>query len=175
MRRLLLFRHSHAGRAEPGGSDFDRGLSERGRADAACIGTYLARHDLAPDHALVSPAVRAQQSWTIAAAQLRTKPANRTERSIYNAEPAALLGSVAQTPSAAQLLMLVGHNPGLHELALLLIAAGDIDMRERLREELPTSGLAVIDFALTDWSAIGPDSGRLERFVTPDTLESAAL
>ena len=56
----------------------------------------------------------------------------------------------------------------------MLIASGDIDARERLREKLPTSGLVIIDFAFDDWSELHPQSGRLERFVSPKTLEAAA-
>jgi phosphohistidine phosphatase len=67
---------------------------------------------------------------------------------------------------------MVGHNPGLHELAMLLVATGDIDIRERLRENFPTSGIAMIDFALESWSALHPRSGRLERFVSPKEIDS---
>jgi phosphohistidine phosphatase len=67
----------------------------------------------------------------------------------------------------------IGHNPGMHELALMLIASGDVETRERLREKLPTCGLAVIDFAIDDWGLLHPRSGRLERFVTPKSLENA--
>ena len=78
---------------------------------------------------------------------------------------------IKDAPAAAHSLLIVGHNPGLHELALLLIASGDVDTRERLREELPTSGLVVIDFAFDDWSRLHPRCGRLERFVSPKSLE----
>jgi phosphohistidine phosphatase len=70
--------------------------------------------------------------------------------------------------------MVIGHNPGLHDLALMLVAAGDVDARELLREKLPTSGLVIIDFAFDNWSKLHPQSGRLERFVSPRSLESAA-
>ena len=70
-------------------------------------------------------------------------------------------------------LLVVGHNPGLHETARLLIASGDVEARERLNEGLPTSGLAVIDFAGRDWEKLHPHSGRLERFVTPRLLKAA--
>jgi phosphohistidine phosphatase len=56
----------------------------------------------------------------------------------------------------------------------MLIASGDIETRERLREKLPTSGLAIIDFPFDDWSKLHPQSGRLERFVSPKSLEAAA-
>jgi phosphohistidine phosphatase len=67
----------------------------------------------------------------------------------------------------------VGHNPGLQEVATALIASGDLEDRERLREKLPTGGLVVIDFAIADWSKLHPRSGRLERFVVPRMLEAA--
>ena len=70
--------------------------------------------------------------------------------------------------------MVIGHNPGLHELALMLVASGDIDAREWLREKLPTSGLVIIDFAFDNWSKLHPQSGRLERFVSPKSLEATA-
>jgi phosphohistidine phosphatase len=68
---------------------------------------------------------------------------------------------------------MVGHNPGLHEFAVLLIAAGDVDERERLREKLPTAGLVVIDFAIDAWSALHREGGRLDRFVVPGALDTA--
>jgi len=68
----------------------------------------------------------------------------------------------------------IGHNPGLHELARLLIASGDIEAREQLTEKLPTSGLVIIDFAVDSWARLHPHSGRLERFVTPQSLEADA-
>ena len=70
--------------------------------------------------------------------------------------------------------LVIGHNPGLHELALMLVASGDIETRERLREKLPTSGLVIIDFTFEDWGKLHPRSGRLERFITPKSLDAAA-
>ena len=77
-------------------------------------------------------------------------------------------------PRTAHTLLLLGHNPGLHELALMLIASGDVEARERLREKLPTAGLVIVDFAFDDWVRLHPHSGRLERFVSPKSLEAAA-
>ena len=71
-----------------------------------------------------------------------------------------------------QTLLVIGHNPGLHELAGLLIASGDVQTRERLSEKLPTSGLVIVDFAIDEWARLHPHSGRLERFVTPKSLET---
>jgi phosphohistidine phosphatase len=80
---------------------------------------------------------------------------------------------VKATDPAVGALMVIGHNPGLHELARLLIASGDVEARERLNEGLPTSALAVIDFPGKDWRKVHPHGGRLERFVSPRSLAAA--
>jgi phosphohistidine phosphatase len=175
MRRLLLLRHAKADRLQPGTRDHARGLTEPGRADAARIGLYLARHELLPDLACISPSARTLETWALAAAALRPTPPPRTEPRLYDATAQTLFKLVAEIPADSRAVMLVGHNPGLHEFALMLIASGDIDTRERLREELPTTGLAVIDFAFDDWSRLHGHAGRLERFVTPRSLEWNAM
>jgi len=78
-----------------------------------------------------------------------------------------------ETSPSARTLLVVGHNPGLQDAARLLIASGDVEARERLNEALPTSGLAVIDFAGNDWKKLHPRGGRLERFITPRLLKAA--
>jgi phosphohistidine phosphatase len=166
MRRLLLLRHAKTERAQPGERDRDRKLTKRGRDDAPLIGAYMARHDLVPDLALVSPATRAQETWVLVADCFAEAPKTVSEERIYNADPQKLVDVLAETDGAKS-LVLVGHNPGLHDLAVQLIASGDVEARERIAEGLPTSGLIVIDLAFDDWSRLHPHSGRLERFVSP--------
>lgn len=174
MRRLYLFRHAKAEGSEPGMEDRSRSLVERGRRDAGRIGAYMAAHALVPDRVVLSPAARTQETWKYMANAMRPAPGAMTQEAIYDATPHQVLGVIMDTPSTAHALMIVGHNPSLHEVALMLIASGDIDARERLREKLPTAGLVIIDFAFDDWSKLHPQSGRLERFVTPKALETAA-
>ena len=166
MRRLMLLRHAKTERAEPGARDRDRTLTKRGRTDAQAIGAYMARHGLVPDLALVSPATRAQETWTLAADYFAKPPKAVDEERIYNASADNLLALIGETGRARSLL-LVGHNPGFHDLAVALIASGDAVTRERLNEKLPTAGLVVIDLAFDDWALLHPHSGRLERFVSP--------
>jgi len=80
---------------------------------------------------------------------------------------------VKETGPKVRTLLVLGHNPGLHEAARLLIASGDVEARERLNEGLPTAGLVVIDFAGKDWSKLHPRGGRIERFVSPRLLAEA--
>ncbi len=172
MRRLLLLRHGKTERAEPGERDRDRKLTKRGRADAPTIGAYMARHGLVPELAIVSPAARAQETWALLAAAFAKAPRVINDERIYNANPENLIGVIAETRGAKSVLV-VGHNPGLHDLAVQLIAAGEVETREQLNENLPTSGLVVIDLAFDDWSRLHPHAGRLERFVSPRLIAAA--
>jgi phosphohistidine phosphatase len=174
MRRLLLLRHSKADRSQPGEPDTGRTLAERGRKDAAHIGSYMAKHALTPDRVLVSPAIRTQETWTCASGAFRPAPEASTVERLYDATAHTILAIVKDVPAGAHSVLVIGHNPGLHELALMLMASGDIEAREQLAEKLPTSGLIALDFAVDAWSELHPHSGRLERFVTPKSLETGS-
>ncbi len=171
--RLILLRHAKSEKAEAGMGDHERRLNARGRDDAPLIGAYMARHGLVPDCAVVSTAARTRETWERVAAALAGRPRVIYEDRLYEARPEAMLAVVKESGPAVRTLLLVGHNPGLHELARLLIASGDVEARERLNEGLPTSGLAVIDFAGRDWRKVHPHGGRLERFVSPRSLAAA--
>jgi phosphohistidine phosphatase len=172
MRRLILLRHAKTERAEPGERDRARKLTKRGRTDAATIGAYMAHHGMVPDLALVSPARRTQETWELVAAAFAKAPRHVNEDRIYNAGTDGLMELIRETRGAPSLLV-VGHNPGLHDVAMQLIAAGDIEMRQSLSEKLPTSGLVVIELAMDAWSRLHRQSGKLDRFVTPRLLAAA--
>jgi phosphohistidine phosphatase len=123
---------------------------------------------------LCSTARRARATFELVAAEWPAGPAAAYVERIYDATPRTLIEVIRAGEPAAQSLLLVGHNPGLHDVATELVASGDPDDRERLREKLPTGGLVVIDFAIAEWSALHARSGRLERFVVPRMLETAA-
>jgi phosphohistidine phosphatase len=160
MRRLMLLRHAKTERAEPGERDRDRRLTKRGRADAPVIGAYMARHGLTPDLAIVSPARRAQETWTLLAAAFAKAPRVAEEERIYNANTDSLIEVIGET-RAARSLLIVGHNPGLHDLAVQLIASGNVEPRQQVAEKLPTSGLVVGDLA-------GDDTPGALRHAAPD-------
>lgn len=145
MERLIILRHGKAERGSASGEDFDRALTERGREDAAAIGRWLAMTGALPDVALVSSAVRAVQTYE-AARRSFPKTEVRMRRDLYLARPEQLLR--AAWAEAAATVMLVGHNPGLHDLALKLAnggGAGSADLA-RLHEGYPTSAAAVFRF-----------------------------
>jgi phosphohistidine phosphatase len=171
--RLMIFRHAKAEKGAPGTRDRDRPLNPRGLKDAARMGAYMAHHALVPHHALISPAKRTRETWAGLVSALPGAVPTFFDDRLYDAGPEQILTVIRETQASIGALIVVGHNPGLHSAARLLIASGDIEARERLNEGLPTSGLAVIDFAGDDWERLHAQSGRLDRFVTPRQLKAA--
>jgi phosphohistidine phosphatase len=178
MRRLLLLRHAKTESDSPSGSDRDRPLAERGVKDAAELGAWIAGEpSLLPDRALISTAVRARETWNIVRQHISGETLPDLAGllpDLYGAAPTQLLALI-RSPAArnARRLMIVGHNPGLHELALGLIGGGDAAGRAALARNLPTSGLVVIDFAVENWDDIAFGGGQLARFVSPKLLKEA--
>jgi phosphohistidine phosphatase len=165
MRRLVIFRHA---KAVPHGAapDFERALAERGLNDAAAAGRYLADEQILPDLALVSPSRRTRQTWERAAPPLGDVPV-RFEEAIYDASAPTLLNMARKAPASVRTLVIVGHNPGMAQLARDLVGHGDRYAFARMKTKYPTSGIAVLDFAVDDWSELAFGGGRLDRFVTP--------
>jgi phosphohistidine phosphatase len=175
MRRLMLLRHAKTENEAPSGRDRDRRLDERGRKDAGEIGNWMGRHPPFADTVMVSPAVRAHQTWDIAWEAMKDHaPPPEVEflPELYGADPAQLLEAIrSAVETDPKHLMLVGHNPGMHELGLALAGSGDEKARKALADNLPTSGLAVFDFAIDDWCDVAFRRGRLVLFVSPKLLK----
>lgn len=167
MRRLIILRHAKAERASPNGRDYDRPLSPLGREDAAKVGAYMAQHRLVPDLALVSAAKRTRETWTLVVAAMSLMPPVKFEERLYNATAETILPAIREAPPQAHSLCVVGHNPGLHQLCLVIVGSGTGETRHGLAEGLPTSGLVVIDLGPEAWDKLQPQQGRLERFVSP--------
>lgn len=176
MRLLILLRHAKTERASLTGRDHDRELDERGQSDAPAMGRYLQQHDLLPDLTLVSSAKRTQQTWDRVAIQFARPAASETLDDLYGASASELLAIARMAGGRASdadltSLMIIAHNPGLHEFALDLIPHEQRESEPDLQDNLPTSGLVVIDFAIDDWNDVTPGQGVLHRFATPRRLK----
>jgi phosphohistidine phosphatase len=162
--QLIVIRHAKAGEAP---RDTDRPLTERGRRDATAIGEWLTQHGLAPDRAVVSPAARAMQTWSSAAARLERAPEPVIDERIYENSMDLLLDIVSETPGDVHCLVLVGHNPSFAALAYRLDDEdGDADARREMRTSFPTAAVAVFDVDAA-WSAVAAGSGKLVAFAAP--------
>ncbi len=172
MLTLCLFRHAKSSWDDPGQTDAERPLNVRGRKAAVAMGRYIAAEGLLPDRILCSTAVRTRETVARAFAGVAGAPDPELIDAIYLAPAERLLDLVRKLPAAAERVMIVGHNPGLQDLALGLVASGTDDAVARLAEKLPTAALVVITFEAASWRVVAPRSGRLKRFITPRDLEA---
>lgn len=168
MKTLLLLRHAKSGWNEPGQDDHDRALTPRGRRAAELVSLYLAQRGDLPSLVLCSTARRALE--TLEPLRHRLGVPFEADRTLYLAESEAILARVAQVDDRENSVLVVGHNPGLHELALQLAAHGDAAARARLREGFPTAALAIVELAIEHWDEVRPRCGTLVELRVPKDL-----
>ncbi len=170
MLTLSLLRHAKSSWADPSQDDFDRPLNERGDEAAPRMGAFMARNRIAPDLILCSAAIRTRQTLAHVLPHLPAKTEVGYEESLYLATAIELLALVRKTKAAVSHLMLVGHDPGMHDLATRLAGSGDPALLSALAAKFPTSGLAVLAFDARAWSGVELGAGRLVLFMTPKRL-----
>lgn len=171
MRTLLLFRHAKSSWDDPELTDHERPLTKRGTRDAVRMGEYIREAGLVPDLVLCSGAVRARATLALTLTALDGAVGEVLhDDALYLAEPTQILKRLAQVDVARNPVMIVGHNPGLHALALALVHAGETRALAQLAQNFPTAGLAVIDFETQSWSDISAATGSLRTFVSPKRL-----
>ncbi|MFD8482372.1 SixA phosphatase family protein [Kitasatospora sp. NPDC059673] len=163
-RRLIVLRHAKAD--WPDVPDELRPLAERGRADAAAAGRWLAAHALVPDRVLCSTAVRTRQTWELAEPALGGAPELVLEPRAYRGEVDELIGLVRELPPVVRTAMLVGHRPQVQELVLALAGERESEPLERLREKFSTAGIAVLAVP-GEWGQLIPGSAELTEFAVP--------
>ena len=172
MLTLSLLRHAKSSWTDPDLDDHDRPLAKRGAKAAPEIAKFMRREELRPTLVLCSTAVRTRATLALLIAGLGPPvPAITYDESLYLASPDAILALLREVPASIQQVLIVGHNPGLHMLALELIGTGERKLLASLAQEFPTAALAVFNFTQSAWNEIKPGTGKLEHFVTPKRLE----
>jgi phosphohistidine phosphatase len=172
MRQLLLLRHAKSSWDDRDLSDHARPLNPRGRQAATAMRAAMETLGLAPDLVLVSTAKRTMQTLEALEPWAET-PLVEPMDSLYLASAATLLKSLQDVAETVRSVLVVGHNPGLHELAMLLVGAhamsfGDENLRQ-LAEGYPSGALA--EFSIPGpWRTLGEGGGRLVRFLSPRDL-----
>ena len=157
MRELILLRHAHAESAAAGQEDLQRPLSATGQAEARAAGEWLREHGLRPDRVLCSDAARTRD--TLAALGDIGAGEVYEDASIYEASPGTL-AALADANRDAERLLLVGHNPGLEQLAALMHSGQTGDYRG-----MPPGGIAVLRLPVD--VNIEPGIATLTRFWWP--------
>jgi phosphohistidine phosphatase len=173
-RRVWLLRHAKSSWSDPSLADRDRPLAARGRRAAKA----MARHAAAlpgglPTLVLCSPARRARETLEPLRERLPEGARVRIEKSLYMASAERLLARLRRLPDAQRDVLLIGHDPGLHELALALARPARTAALARLREKLPSGALVAFELELPSWRALAPATARLARFDRPRDLRGA--
>ena len=168
MKTLSLLRHAKSGWDDPSLSDFARPLNARGRGAARAMGRELRALGLGWDCVLASPAARVTETIDGLAESYGPLAPVYDER-IYLAPLDTLLELVRATDDAHATLLIVGHNPGMERLALLLSRGGAL--HDELALKYPTGALAEIAFPIDHWRDVAESGGTLARFIRPRDLE----
>ncbi len=171
MKTLTLLRHAKSTWDDPVARDFDRPLNGRGRRAAARIGQWLADEGSIFDDVRASPAVRVRQTIEGIEDGLRRPLHPVFDARIYLASAVTLL-DIVQGFGEADRALLIGHNPGLEDLLLLLTPDAD-PLRGEVEIKYPTATLAILDLDVTTWRDVGPGSATLRHFIRPRDLDAS--
>jgi phosphohistidine phosphatase len=162
-RRLYLLRHAKSSWDQPELPDHDRPLAGRGRRATKALRRYLLEHDIAPELVLCSTARRARETLERIEPALGA-PTVRHEPALYAAGARALLDRLRHVPDAVASVMLVGHDPGIEELAETLTGGP-------VASKFPTAALATLELPGASWRDTGPATAKLIAFVSPRDLK----
>jgi phosphohistidine phosphatase len=167
MKTVYLLRHAKSSWEDPNLDDADRPLAPRGREAATRIAAHMRERGIAPQLVICSPALRARQTLeglgnAIGDARVETDPA------IYDAHESDLLEALRKVEPEVESTMMIGHNPSMERLALLLAAEGAL--LDDLRRKYPTGALATLTFEVADWGEVKAGRGELTEFVRPRDL-----
>jgi len=165
VKHLLLVRHAKSSWEHPELGDFDRPLNKRGIRDAPGMGEYLARQDILPDTIVTSPARRARETTDAFAYAMKIPIADiREDGRIYAASVSTLLEVICGWDEAWSSVMMAGHNPGMADIAALLIG-GNIG-------HVPTCAVLELGLDVASWRDVAPGCGALRFRSSPKSINS---
>ena len=168
MHSLYLLRHAKSSWSDPTLPDVERPLSTRGRRDAQRIAEHLLRLGIMPELVLCSTAERTRETLELARPALGAAATVRLEAELYGAAAESLIERLRAVPEGVASVMLIGHNPGLQDLALVLASAGP--EVERLETKFPTAALATLTIPTATWRRLSQADAVLAAYVVPKQL-----
>lgn len=171
MKTLTLLRHAKSGWDDAVQRDFDRPLNAKGRRAAQIVGRHLKRQGSTFDRVVASPALRVQQTLEEVGVGYGGDLAPAWDRRIYLASAATLLDIVRELDEAHGSALLVGHNPGLEDLVLLLVPDAAAGPRGDVEEKYPTASVAELSLPVDSWADARAGAATLTRFTRPRDLD----
>jgi phosphohistidine phosphatase len=170
MKTLTLLRHAKSGWDDSVARDFDRPLNPKGHKAARTMGRHLRQSDDAFDHVVASPAVRVVETLAQVEDGYGRSLGAEWDRRIYLASAATLLDIVHELPEMAGHVLLVGHNPGLEDLALLLAPDDGNALRDAIEAKYPTGSVTQMTLP-GRWAEADRGTATLTRFTRPRDLD----
>ena len=162
MKQLLILRHAKSSWADSRLSDFERPLNKRGEKDAPRMGRLLAEHDLVPQQIISSAAKRARLTAEAVAENSGYEGEITTTRELYMGMPDDYVELLNDLPDELNLVMVVGHNPGIEDL---------VEELTGMWERMPTAALAHVELPVDSWRVLKADtSGKLMNLWLPKEL-----
>ena len=169
---IYLLRHAKSSWKDHSLDDFDRPLNKRGKAAREVMARYFDAKQIRPDLVLCSTARRARATVKPILPVIGAAAVVRYEDSIYHASPASILGLLNGIEDTAASILVVGHSPGVDELALCLTDDDESELRSRMVAKFPTCALAVLTASVDHWKDLNLGLAHLESFVRPRDLEN---
>jgi phosphohistidine phosphatase len=169
VRTVLLLRHGKSSWADSTLADIERPLAPRGERASRQLAKYIRRNRIQPALVLCSPSLRARQTLEAVAVSLGKRCAVEVVPQLYGASEEELLRQLQTLPESVSSVMLIGHNPGLHNLALLLASRGAY--LPQVEEKFPTGALATLVVRSEGWTALVPGVAELVDYVVPRQLD----
>ena len=170
MKTLYVLRHAKSGWDDPSLTDHDRPLDLRGERAALVMGRYLAQRRFIPDLVLCSTARRAMDTRTLVMSQWSSQPSVECDRTLYLTGEKGVLQRLARVADTVRAVLVIAHNPDLHELAVALARRGDHEQLADLAAKFPTAAFAAIKLPLDHWSGIAGVAGTLINYTVPKQL-----
>ena len=173
MKQLLLFRHAKSSWDQPALDDHSRPLAERGRMAAPAMARRLSELDLVPDLVLCSDSARTLETWDLLSevwGETSRSPHVEIRPDLYLASPRGIVSAVRTSAPEASTVMVVAHNPGLHDVSQILSRPEDTSEYHRMVRKFPTGAVAVIQCDIENWTSLDRDDNRLLHFIRPKDL-----
>jgi len=168
VRTVILLRHGKSSWSDSSVADIDRPLAPRGERASRRIAKYMRRKGIRPALVLCSPALRTRQTLEAIEPSLGKRCTVELVPQLYAASERELLEQLQALPESVSSVMLIGHNPGLHNLAVVLASRG-ADLPQ-LEEKFPTGGLATLIVHSKSWAALSPGDAELIDYAVPRYL-----
>ena len=171
MKTLTLLRHAKSSWDGSAATDFDRRLSKRGHKAARTIGRELKAQGLEFDAAIASPAARVVETVEGLSDGYGSAIRPVFDPRVYLGSVATLMAVVHEADDSAERLLIIGHNPGLEGLAMLLTRDDGDGLRREMGVKYPTATVAEIVLPIDHWRDAAAGSGELVRFIRPRDLD----